>query len=461
MEPKTSTTHASQDGSIGARRLRLILGLVLLIGALGALTVSQPSRGAISGTSHFGVSADAALTQTLQNAPSHVMPIDIIRGLVVSLQANSPASYNMYGAYLQAGAIQRDGFSASVTIQPGPSRLPYDCSALSSTGAPMPPCTTAGDFLRAGARLPVTAASGDAYGVYVPSSQVYSNDTFNSAGPQRFPQNMRRDLAAASQNGPVLYLAATAATAASRQRIESKPLVIAPRSVALGNGWTAPSSSRGGSAFDFSGTWNTDFGTVKLRQVNDYVIGDYADVGVMIGKTTGQCVAGVFTNGGDNGIFRFRASGPQQFQGQWAWHGDPLQGQWNGTRSSQQAQQFHNFSRDGSMTQSIDNQRTVFDGTYSSNFGDVELMSRDLFLVGDYADLGVIAGMWDGDSFVGRFTNGADTGWFDFAFFSKNGTFRSGSWGWVNGGRQGAWTLNKASSQTPTPANMLADVSCP
>jgi len=113
------------------------------------------------------------------------------------------------------------------------------------------------------------------------------------------------------------------------------------------------------------------------------------------------------------------------------------------------------------MTQSIDNQRTVFDGTYSSNFGEVELVSRDLFLIGDYANLGVIAGMWDGDSFVGRFTNGADTGWFDFAFFSKNGTFRRGSWGWVNGGRQGNWTLNRTSNQTPTIANMLANVSCP
>jgi hypothetical protein len=222
-----------------------------------------------------------------------------------------------------------------------------------------------------------------------------------------------------------------------------------------------PLADAGAASGDFGGVWDTNFGELRLHQIGDYVIGDYADNGVMVGKASGTCVAGVFTNGERNGLFRFDASGGSgQFEGQWAWHGDDLGGTWNGTRTADSATQLQNFTRDGSATQVIDNERTVYDGTYDSPHGEIELLARDLFLVGDYAGKGVIAGMWDGNSYVGRFTNGDRTGWFDFAFFSKNGSFRSGQWGWIGSSGGGDWSLSERSPQTPTPDNMLDDVSC-
>jgi len=80
--------------------------------------------------------------------------------------------------------------------------------------------------------------------------------------------------------------------------------------------------------------------------------------------------------------------------------------------------------------------------------------------LGDYAGKGILVGMWDGNSFVGHFTNEDRTGWFDFAFLSRTGSFRDGSWGWDGEEKSGSWSLDEASGATPTPLNMVADVPC-
>ena len=211
---------------------------------------------------------------------------------------------------------------------------------------------------------------------------------------------------------------------------------------------------------DFSGVWDTRHGELRLHQVDNLVVGDYADRGIIVGKVQGSCLAGVFTNGERNGIFRFSASGDDRFQGQWAWHGNALNSQWTGTRTADAVNELHNFTRDNATTPVLDNDRTVYDGTYSSNHGTIDLVSRDLILVGDYANRGILAGAWDGNSFVGRFTNGERTGWFDFAFLSKTGSFRSGQWGWVGEGQSGTWTLSEQSESRPTLDNITEDVSC-
>jgi hypothetical protein len=210
----------------------------------------------------------------------------------------------------------------------------------------------------------------------------------------------------------------------------------------------------------FAGTWSTNFGELRLHRIKDYVIGDYADEGIILGRVNGDCLAGVFTNGPRNGIFRFKAKGSDQFAGQWAWHGKRLQGNWNGKRTGKAPRQLENFTRDGSKTQSIDNNRSVFDGTYASNFGNLELLARDSFLIGDYGNKGIIAGMWQSNKFVGYFTNNDRTGWFEFRFFSKSGSFRDGSWGWLDSNKSGTWSLNERSGATPGLDNITTDVNC-
>jgi len=92
-----------------------------------------------------------------------------------------------------------------------------------------------------------------------------------------------------------------------------------------------PLADAGAASGDFGGVWDTDFGELRLHQIGDYVIGDYADNGVMVGKASGRCVAGVLHHGERNGLFRFDASGGSgQFEGQWAGYGDDLGGTWSG-----------------------------------------------------------------------------------------------------------------------------------
>ena len=210
----------------------------------------------------------------------------------------------------------------------------------------------------------------------------------------------------------------------------------------------------------FSGTWSTNFGELRLHRVKDFVIGDYANEGIILGRVSGNCLSGVFTNGPRNGIFRFKAQDRGEFVGQWAWHGQKLQGKWNGERTGDAPKQLTNFTRGESTTQSIDNERSIFDGHYSSKFGNVELLARDSFLIGDYGDKGIIAGMWQSNKFVGYFTNKDRTGWFEFTFFSKSGKFRAGTWGWLDSNKSGSWSLTERNGATPSLDNITANAKC-
>lgn len=120
----------------------------------------------------------------------------------------------------------------------------------------------------------------------------------------------------------------------------------------------------------------------------------------------------------------------------------------------------HELCPDNQSLRTRDNARKAFDGTYDSRFGQVKLKQRDLFLIGDYGDKGIIAGLWDGNSFRGHFTNEGRTGWFDFAFLSKNGSFQDGEWNWVGSDAPREWRLDKAADATPTLDNVTADIRC-
>lgn len=203
-------------------------------------------------------------------------------------------------------------------------------------------------------------------------------------------------------------------------------------------------------ASDLSGTYSSSFGELRLHQVGDYLIGDYADRGVMLGEISGDTVSGAFTNGTRAGQFTFTFDG-RTFSGRWSFADGGSPGQWSGRRTGEAPDALRNFSVDGSRTRTLPNDRDVFDGRYGSNFGPVTLVQQDLFLIGDYGDRGILAGMWDGDGFVGRFTNRGRAGWFDFRFLSRDGSFRGGRWGWEVGEPEGSWTLTKAASSVIRP----------
>ncbi|WP_101067863.1 hypothetical protein [Roseovarius salinarum] len=196
----------------------------------------------------------------------------------------------------------------------------------------------------------------------------------------------------------------------------------------------------------FEGRWATNHGELRLHQIRrdpyTYVIGDYAGRGILVGRVAedGNCASGVFTNGERSGSFQFILDDttPDRFGGLWSWHGEPPAGEWTGRRTGAAPDTLRNFARNGT-TRTLPQDRAIMDGLYDSRYGMLDLTSRDLFVLGEYADKGVIAGMWDGNGFVGHFTNGGRTGWFDFDVLSKTGTIRGGQWGWAGEGSRGQW----------------------
>lgn len=212
----------------------------------------------------------------------------------------------------------------------------------------------------------------------------------------------------------------------------------------------------------FGGRWKSSRGQLRLHQFDSYVVGSW-EKGVILGKVSGDCVAGIFTEEQTNGKFRFRKDGEDSFQGRWGRRpGHLATATWSGTRVSEGSpSEYAGFTRDGSTTSRMEDDRTVYDGEYETPRGSVKLLGRDGFLVGDFDDVGVLVGMWDGGSFVGRFTRWRQTGWFDFRFSPERGAFQRGTWGWVgdsSGG--GEWTLNRTARGTPQLDNMLSHISC-
>lgn len=210
---------------------------------------------------------------------------------------------------------------------------------------------------------------------------------------------------------------------------------------------------------NFQGVWETNRGTLRLHQFGGYAVGDFADEGVVLGKIQGNQLRGTFTAGKEVGVFTVKLTDDGQFKGLRGMHGEALDQRWNGTRTAAQVTELKNFTRDGSSTRLRDNERQVYDGVYESQHGTIKLIARDMLLIGDYAEKGIVAGVWNGNRFEGLFTNHGRPGWFRWAFFSKTGDFRSGSWGWIGGGRTGGgWTLREVDETTPSLDNMYDDV---
>lgn len=84
---------------------------------------------------------------------------------------------------------------------------------------------------------------------------------------------------------------------------------------------------------NMQGTWDSDFGELRLLQNGTRVYGDYKNVGKIVATMKGNLVSGTFTNGNQSGIFKWILS-DKSFTGTWAWKGQPLKPSWNATLKS-------------------------------------------------------------------------------------------------------------------------------
>jgi len=178
----------------------------------------------------FDLTVTDELFTAFRQEPGEVTSRTVAEGLRVSLQSEdgTSAEYNLYGAFLQNGDLIRDGFSSPFTAEAGgDNSVPLDCDSGTEFE---PPCSVLGDFLNA-------EDEETAYSLYVPNKSVFDDASFSSEGPQRFPDSLRDNLQSASQQGPVLFLAPTGATAEARSQFRTQPVVVVPRDVDLGIGW--------------------------------------------------------------------------------------------------------------------------------------------------------------------------------------------------------------------------------
>lgn len=89
-------------------------------------------------------------------------------------------------------------------------------------------------------------------------------------------------------------------------------------------------------AQNFTGTWSTTFGDLKLIHQGQTVYGDYGTKGIIDAIQTGSTINGKFTNAGKVGEFYFKlASDNKSFTGEWRWQGETTnRGNWTGTLKS-------------------------------------------------------------------------------------------------------------------------------
>lgn len=82
----------------------------------------------------------------------------------------------------------------------------------------------------------------------------------------------------------------------------------------------------------WSGSWDTDFGKIFLKQNGNQVTGDYRDLGAINATVNGNKLKGTFYNKGTKGSFEFTLNG-NKFTGVWGWGTKLDQGKWNGTKT--------------------------------------------------------------------------------------------------------------------------------
>jgi hypothetical protein len=216
---------------------------------------------------------------------------------------------------------------------------------------------------------------------------------------------------------------------------------------------------------NFTGTWNSSFGDLRLLETDGYIIGDYANKGVILGKVTGNCASGTFVNGKKMGQFRFMLNaGGKSWKGDWAWHGGNVKSGWTASLSNKsQPSSYSNFSESGKSVAGGLDKSKASDGTYTTQFADLRLVVRDFFMFGDYGNRGIIAARWDGSNYTGVFTNknfSKKVGWVRFPSSSYPEPPRSGEYKWAGTSKWMPWSVHDSKLGQPNLRNVESSIKC-
>ncbi|WP_124980244.1 hypothetical protein [Nonlabens xiamenensis] len=148
-----------------------------------------------------------------------------------------------------------------------------------------------------------------------------------------------------------------------------------------------------GIAVNWTGTYDTTFGQVILKQKKKYIVGTYRDLGAIRSlSVNGSDLFIEFDNKGTTGYAKWTKTS-NGFQGKWGWNNSMNQGAWNGKKVPDAAQNYikgmwstpygnldfihsktgvmvaHYGEKGGMLWGNINNNTKIFKGKYCSNKG--------------------------------------------------------------------------------------------
>jgi len=207
---------------------------------------------------------------------------------------------------------------------------------------------------------------------------------------------------------------------------------------------------------------------IRIRKLSaGFIVGEYGDTGILVGKQDNDCATGVLIDQGEVGYFHLEAKTSiltARFQFRDA---EPIQMWAYNMQSQMPLAEFQNFSRQGISFKAEDTEAEQFSGTYSSNFGPLLIHAEDGLLLGDYGQRGIVAGILDENGvYQGVFTNARRAGWFEWNLDDSPLRLVGGDWGWFDQSSSGDWNLTledvfafEPSEEGPDLVQILRDLS--
>lgn len=187
---------------------------------------------------------------------------------------------------------------------------------------------------------------------------------------------------------------------------------------------------------NFKGTWNSSFGKLNLEQYiigNDrFVVGDYADTGILIGRAKNDCVSGIFTNEGHDsyGYFRFEMNGNGEFDGVWKWASGGSLKNWDGDRIGYDAEKMENFWETQDFAVKTGQGVHSQSGTWALNnmgYRTMNAMVASNIWLGDFENGGVVAALSnDGKNYFGVMIEDGHPEDIKFSIFGGNEGHQAG-----------------------------------
>jgi len=206
-------------------------------------------------------------------------------------------------------------------------------------------------------------------------------------------------------------------------------------------------------AQEWTGTFNTKYGDLKLVTENGIIYGDYANGGTILAVEKkfngGSRLCGLFHNGADRGKFYFeKTTSSKNIRGHFNYDNNitlndivndalftmkfdfDAKWLWDGTKANN--------------TSPTDTKTAVFNGLWNTTDGNLMLQQVGNKVTGTYKNIGTVDGIYTPQTkkLKGTFYNNntKKTGHFEFDF--EGNTFK-GKWGWTAAMTDGSWNGTK------------------